>query len=442
MARFCFRSVSLAASLLAGLSLSACGSEADPFSTSLHLSPDLPWYGNNRPHLDAMIDSQGYGSPSFDRQAPPVAVLDWDNTIIKNDLGDATLFYMLRTGLVLQPQGRNWRLTSPYLTVDAALALSAACDAVAEPGQPLPTHLPSGLACATEIITVYYDGKTTTGKMAFAGWNFRRMEPTYAWAGQLLAGYSSDAARDLATRALDEGLSAEQDTKHPIGSGRSFNGWLRIYPQLADLIAVLQKRGFDVWIVSASPQQVVEAGASRVGVARDHVIGIRQVQSGGKLTSNIQGCGDIPDGTNDGQGSFQGNSLITYIDGKRCWVNKVIFGDSSAAALQKRPDSTRRQVFAAGDSDTDISFVQDATALKLVINRNKKELMCNAYANAGGRWLVNPMFIEPLAQRGSAYPCSTTACADATGVAGACKDENGAAISDQTDTVFVAPTSP
>jgi len=442
MARLCLRNVSQAASVVVGLSLFACGSTDDTsLSPSLHLSPDLPWYGDNRAKIDAMIDAHGYPSPSFDRQAPPVAVFDWDNTIVKNDLGDATVFYMLRTGAVLQPTGRNWRLTSPYLTADAAQALGLACDAIAEPGQPLPTHLPSGLACATEIVAIYYESQTTTKKAAFAGFNYRRIEPAYAWAAQLLAGYSGDEARLLATRALDEALSAQQGTTHPIGSTGSFTGWLRIYQQQGDLISVLQKRGFDVWIVSASPQQVVEAGALRVGIARDHVIGIRLVESAGKLTSNIQGCGDIPDGTNDGQGSFQGNSLITYIDGKRCWVNKAIFGDTSAGALQRRGDSARRQVFAAGDSDTDISFMQDASALKLVLNRNKKELMCNAYANAGGRWLVNPMFIEPLPQRTSAYACSTSACKDESGKAVACKDETGAPIADQSDTVF-APANP
>lgn len=442
MARLCLRNASHAASLVAGLSLFACGSSDDSsLSASLHLSPDLPWYGDNRIKLDAMLDAHGYPSPAFDRQAPPVAVFDWDNTIVKNDLGDATLFYMLRTGAVLQPPGRSWRLTSPWLTAEAVQSLGDACNLIAEPGQPLPTHLPAGLACATELASIYSEAQTTTKKAAFAGFNYRRMEPAYAWAAQLLAGYSGDQARALATRALDDGLSAQQGTTNPIGSTGRFTGWLRIYQQQRDLISVLQKRGFDVWVLSASPQQVVEAGAERVGIARDHVIGIRLVESAGKLTSNIQGCGDIPDGTNDGQGGVQGNSLITYIDGKRCWANKVIFGDATASALQRRSGSARRQVFAAGDSDTDISFMQDATALKLVLNRNKKELMCNAYANAGASWLVNPMFIEPLPQRTGTYTCSTSACKDETGQAVACKDENGAPIADQNDTVFAVPTS-
>ena len=163
------------------------------------------------------------------------------------------------------------------------------------------------------------------------------------------------------------------------------------------------------------------------------------VEENNRLTANLQGCGDIPDGTNDGQGSFLGNSLIPYIEGKRCWINKAVFGDRSAAALSRQPDPARRQVFAAGDSDTDISFMQDATALKLVINRNKKELMCNAYANAHGHWLVNPMFIEPLPPRSTPYACSRDACKDLHGQGVPCRNEDDELIPDQTDRVFGAP---
>ena len=33
--------------------------------------------------------------------------------------------------------------------------------------------------------------------------------------------------------------------------------------------------------------------------------------------------------------------------------------------------------------------------------------MCNAYDNEDGKWLINPMFIEPKGQREEPYPCST-----------------------------------
>ena len=66
--------------------------------------------------------------------------------------------------------------------------------------------------------------------------------------------------------------------------------------------------------------------------------------------------------------------------------------------------ASRRQVIGAGDSDTDATMVRDATGAHIAINRNKPELMCHAYANTDGRWVVNPMFIEPLPQLQDAVP--------------------------------------
>ncbi|WP_088740558.1 hypothetical protein [Haliangium sp. UPWRP_2] len=83
-----------------------------------------------------------------------------------------------------------------------------------------------------------------------------------------------------------------------------------------------------------------------------------------------------------------------------------------------------------------MTFVQDATTLKLVLNRNKSALMCNAYGNARGRWLVNPMFVQPMTERTAPYPCSTTGCKDESGRGVPCIDEDGNPISDQSDRVF------
>jgi len=154
------------------------------------------------------------------------------------------------------------------------------------------------------------------------------------------------------------------------------------------------------------------------------------------MTYNLQGCGTVPDGTNDGAGMFTGNSLITYIDGKRCWVNKVIFkvADPMAHMMQLPPD--QRQVFAAGDSNTDITFVRDATKMKLVLNRNKTELMCHAYRNYGGTWLINPMFIQPKGQLVLGYPCLMTGCVDSAGSKVPCYDDANKVIPDQADNVY------
>jgi hypothetical protein len=151
------------------------------------------------------------------------------------------------------------------------------------------------------------------------------------------------------------------------------------------------------------------------------VIGIRSTTDAGKLTYSFEGCGPAADGN---------QTLIPYIQGKRCWVNKIVYGDTSANAMLPRPDG-QRQVFAAGDSDTDIEFLRDAT-YRLVINRNKTELMCHAYLNSGDGWRVNPMFIAPRAAKSSPYTCATS-CMNGLGMA--CLDAANGVIANQTDTV-------
>lgn len=412
---------------------SSTGGSGGGMAAAPDLDTKLPWYGQNRAALDQMIDDHGVNGAGYDAGKKPIAVFDWDNTVIKNDVGDLTTFWLLNHDKILQPPSKSWAFTSGYLTADARTALSAACDALAAPGKPLPTS--TNAPCADEIYSVYYNGATTGGKAAFAGWDYRRMEPAYAWAAQLQAGYTPAEIAGFAQSAITAGVKVDEGATQTVGT-QAANAYVHIYDQIRDLVGVLQKNGFDVWVVSASPQYFVEPFAAMLDIPGDHVVGIRMVLDGGKLTSNIQGCGPVPDGTNDGMGNVTGNSLITYIDGKRCWVNKAIHGDTTANAINQSADKAKRIVFGAGDSDTDVSFLRDATALKLVLNRNKKELMCNAYGNYGKSWLINPMFIAPKGQQAAAYPCSTTACKSMSGVSEPCTDEGGAVIPDQADTVF------
>ncbi|MCF3183109.1 haloacid dehalogenase-like hydrolase [Streptomyces polychromogenes] len=388
-------------------------------------TPELAagWYGDNRARLQQLIDQYGRCNPYRPSRDKPVAVFDWDNTVVKNDVGDATMFWLLRNGKIRRPA--DWKTTSRYLTPAAAQALATACDPLARPGALGGAGGQGGAACADEINSVYGASATRTGSPAFAGWDRRTIEPAYAWLTQLLQGWTPGQVRGFAAAARTENLAAPIGTKQQVGTTTA-TGWVRYYDQQRDLIKNLQAAGFDVWISSASPQPVVEVWARGAGVAADHVIGIRNTTRDGKLTTHLQGCGSVADGA---------DSMITYVDGKRCWINKEVFGVRGAAAEKVQP-AARRQVFAAGDSDTDVTFLRDATALRLVLNRNKNELMCRAYDNSDGKWIVNPMFIEPKKQKTTPYPCSTTGYTGNDGTPAPVRRADSSVIPDQTDTVF------
>ncbi|MFF4348355.1 haloacid dehalogenase-like hydrolase [Streptomyces sp. NPDC001530] len=379
------------------------------------------WYGDNRAHLQQVIDERGTCAGRFGMH--PVAAFDWDNTVTKNDVTDATIAWALRHDKILRPA--SWKATSEWLTDDADRALTEACGTDVPVGAPLPTS--AHTRCTDEIFEIREDGKTMRGAAAFAGdWNHRRTVPQYAWVPQLFAGHTIAELTSYARRARAEALAA------PIGSTRTLGthtipAYVRYYDQQRDLIRTLQRAGFDVYIVSAGSEPVTEVWSRGVGVDARHTLAIRSVlDRNGRITAWNQGCGDVP--ANRGE-------AIPYIDGKRCWINQEIYGVRGAAAWRQQ-DRRHRPAIAGGDADTDVTFVGDATGAHLALNRNKNELMCRAYDDADGRWVINPMFIEPLPPQRDPYPCSTSAYNEPDGAKGPVRREDGSVVPDQKDTVY------
>ncbi|VBA42859.1 hypothetical protein LAUMK136_04777 [Mycobacterium attenuatum] len=381
------------------------------------LAADPGWYGDNRQRIDAMINRLGHcGNTGSVAAGAPLALFDWDNTMVLNDVGSATFFWMINNSKVRQPAGGNWSTTSTYLTPEAAAALAAACDGLAAPGQPLPTG--SDIGCADELVTIYTRHETRSGATAFTGYNHRRIQPVDAWAAQLLAGWTDAEITGFATAARAQNLGAAEGSGQTVGSTRQ-PGWVRYYPQMRDLAGTLQANGFDVRIISASAEPVVRVWATDIGIAEDHVMGVRTDHDGDVLTSRLAQCGGEPS--------------IPFNEGKRCRINEQVFGVRGAAAFQQLPGQ-RRQVFAAGDSDGDVTFITDATALRLVLNRNQIELMCRAYANADGNWMVNPIFGKPLPMS-TPYPCATQGFDEPAGGHAPLRQADGTVVADQVDRV-------
>ncbi|MFG3283645.1 HAD family hydrolase [Streptomyces sp. NPDC048111] len=415
--------------IAAALSLAAAGLAAAPAAAARpahcpQLTVGQGWFADNQDRIQDLIDTYGTcGAGAGARHGKrPLAVFDWDNTVVKNDIGDATLYWLLRHSKIRRPAHGDWHTTSRYLGDEAAGALAAACPA--GPSTTLPTA--TDTRCADEILAVYGEGATSAGAPAFAGYDRRTIEPSYAWLAQLLRGWTPAQVTSFASAARAENLAAPVDAVQTVGSNTRATAWVRYYDQQRDLIRTLRKAGFDVWITSASPEPVVDAWARGAGVAPDHAIGIRSTTEHGRITAHLKGCGSVRDGA---------DSMITYIDGKRCWINQEILKVRGAAAEKVQP-AGRRQVFAAGDSDTDVSFLRDATGLRLVLNRNKNELMCRAYDDSDGRWIVNPMFIEPKGRKAAPYPCAGTAYTDHDGRTGPVRRADGSVVPDQWDTVY------
>ena len=420
------------AGLTATPTLASSAPEKTPSKPAQNRCPQLKlaanWSGNNAQLIQNAIDKYGRcgwksGNPP---QLRPYAVFDWDNTIIKNDISDQTIFWMLRNDKILQPRARNWHNTSQYMTIEGATALRKACGTKTKPGKPLPTS--TNIRCADEILSVRKTEKTTGGDRVFYGENQRYMQAMYAWVGQIMQGYTPAEAKAIAAKARVAALKAPIGAKQKVGSSTE-TAWVRYYPEMKDLIRTLKKAGIEPWIVSASPKEFADAWGPGVGIDSAHTLGVSQVVRNGKLTGHLKGCGGLPDGS---------DAIMTYVDGKRCFINQTILGVKGARALKPLP-AALRPALAAGDATTDVSMVRDGVGVHVVLNRNESELMCHAFDNADKRSAVNPMFIEPLPVKKDAYPCSTSAYTDYAGNPGPVKRTNGSVIPDQKDTVFTRP---
>ena len=397
------------------MTAAGCGGKGQECEARL-LDTQHLWYGDNRARLDDFMAQHGTCPGD---ETMPVAIVDFDHTSITGNLGGAMLFDLLMTDGMHQPN--TWADTSKYLSAEALLSLAAYCPLGTWP-DPLPTSTSDD--CLTAIVCLYTKGAVWNGVQSRGtpadlctgapAWDLPddaadRMSPAQAWALSLYKGYTPSMIGNAAREAFERRVEAPEDMSGSVGYLDGVDAPIRVHEPIRELVSALQDNGFDVWISTEHSRQAVAALAPGVlGVAADHVIGteLSLDPAAGTALYGFQGCGGYPDNTQD---------IMSYRRGKRCYINKIIAGISDGDAQLSQPSPTS---FAAGSSDSDIFMVDDATDLRLVLNLNQPEIMCHAYANDDGNWLINPLFNTPLPRLEAGYDCQPHG------------------IPDQTDTVF------
>ncbi len=286
-----------------------------------------------------------------------VVAFDWDNTVIHNDIGDYFFQWMLDRGYF---KYQNFKEISPYITEKAVMEFEKKC-------KNKDGFINSrNQKCNKFLSEVYYKAVLPDGIKVFSGYDPDIFEPSYALLAEMMAGYSVEEMKNLCEKAVTDAIREKT---------------LYIYPEMQWLINNLKENGFEVWVISASPQLLVETFAKLAGIENNKVIGVRTEIKNGIIQNSLQGAGP-----------FKENTLITYRLGKRCWINEVIFKITGKEAVYPSENINNRTVFAAGDSDTDYHFLIDATKLRLLINRQKPEVTKAALKNEDGKWIVNEPF--------------------------------------------------
>lgn len=154
--------------------------------------------------------------------------------------------------------------------------------------------------------------------------------------GTLVGGRKLDEVRALTRRALERRLA---------------DGRLALVPEMQELIGALGDHGWEVWIVTASPEPLVQELATAYGLAAERVIGMRS-----------------PVGA-DGCFTLEVLEPITYKEGKLQALRQI---------------TGRDPVFAAGDSGSDRDLL-GAARFGLLIDRGDEDL--RAEAARQGWWI-------------------------------------------------------
>lgn len=299
----------LAPRLAGGIFASAAPLAADT-------APDLPapathgdlapmkWAPRNRAFLQRLIADYGIGSPHYNPAQKPYAVFDWDNTCIAGDCEETLMRYAathFRFALSPQDFARAIALDVPARPLDPTLTtttgkpvslgdiqadLLADYTALAARSGPIPADNPALLSLKSKLLFAYnaidasYDADVSC-----------------RWIIRLFSGLSHEQLAALAKDSnlwhLGQGIRKDIWTTPAQRPGRAglvscpALTALRLTPEIADLQATLRRCGIDVFVCSASLEDVVAVFATDpdfgYNLPRENILGVRMTWPGGKL---------------------------------------------------------------------------------------------------------------------------------------------------------------
>ncbi len=301
------------------------------------------WKPSIRIELIKLIERHGRHSDGFDPADPPIAVFDFDHTCIHGDIGKTFYDWMIRNDNLDYSQ----KILDIFPNGKGAVVQTMI--------NRLNKHPPDARA-KSKIKQELLD------TMHQIYWNLcddPRFDKCFPWQVRFYAGWQPKQIADMAERVMRTALSLPVQTDFPTPPNqntRSSNqgGSIRIYNEIRTLITTMKQAGFQVWIVSAGPQWVVEGAARFFDVVPPFVIGMRTKIVQSRITTHI----DPPP---------------TYKQGKVAAIRRYI---------GKQP------LLAVGDSWSDAEMLMHAEH-GLLIDRGSPDLRQKAEESS---WWIQPSF--------------------------------------------------
>ena len=358
----------------AGVTLASSAAAKNPEMKPVMLD-NAKWAPRNHDLVAALIAKHGITSKTYSAKRKPYAVFDWDNTSIMNDCEEALLMYQINNlafkltpaefSAIIRQNVPKGNFAPDYKNAaGTSVDLDSLCADLDSDYAFLHANYKgmSGSMSLAQIVETaeFQDFRAKLYFMYEAVNDTHGVNVGYPWVIYFFANMKVSEVSQLAEASNDAnlgmGLSKVKYTSPASLPGKAgvvttahFHG-IRLCTEIATLMDTFRQNGFDVYVSTASLEDVVAVFASNpkygYHVPRENVLGLR-LEKDGDVFKNAY-LKDWP--LNWGPGK---STVI-----KRELVAKKGYGP----------------VFVAGDSDGDYDMLRDfqETELGLIVNRLKK----------------------------------------------------------------------
>ncbi|WP_425460702.1 HAD family hydrolase [Leptospira gomenensis] len=233
----------------------------------------------------------------FSGLTPGKAAFDFDNTLVKNDFGEAVMERFLSEGV-------------PAFHGDLSSLFRK---------ETIQKTIESRFRDQETFRTIVLEEYNTIQKE-------RGLEASYRWSSWIFSGHSPE---ELASVSKEVWNSNAKDPDEEVS--------IKPYRPMIELVEFLRNTGWEIWIVTASPEEIIQSVSERFGISPSRVLGMRLRIRNGIHTSEIE-------------------EPFTYGNGK---VERFL------SAVGTEPD------LAFGDSVNDFPLLKSARKVGVFLDRGK-----------------------------------------------------------------------
>ncbi|MBI5242852.1 MAG: haloacid dehalogenase-like hydrolase [Elusimicrobia bacterium] len=235
------------------------------------------WTPEVRDAVERRLAVEGRGSPGYDENAPPAAVISLDDLSPAHSPGDA-LFAALVDSAAFKFNDGFWRrIPAPFGSERIRAGYNS-------------FHRLSAAVWPKDDSYLMYRKAFYKARKDVCGlWGTQECA---RWKATLLTGFDevelSSAAREAVASWMAGPVGVEKIGDYPEDPGAvELSTGLRYIPEVEALCRRLVEKGFEVWAMSSSDQWSAEVFARAYGIDAERVIGVRVKTASGTLTNDI-----------------------------------------------------------------------------------------------------------------------------------------------------------